>query len=52
MPPDATAGANTPVLYEPLADHATDGTNVLFGDNHVAWYTAAAARALISTPGL
>ena len=49
-PGDTPSAANTPVLYEKLTDHSNDGTNILFGDGHVSWFTAAAAKTLLGTP--
>ena len=48
--PNTVPNANAPVLYENGADHGNDGTNVLFGDGHVSWLNAAAAKALLGTP--
>lgn len=36
------------LLYEPLANHAQDGMNVMFGDGHSEWMQPAAARQLLS----
>ncbi len=42
----ATATAATVVAYEPVSHHNGDGCNVLYGDGHAAWVTAAAAAGL------
>jgi predicted Zn finger-like uncharacterized protein/prepilin-type processing-associated H-X9-DG protein len=47
--PDFQPGAMTPVLYENSTDHAHDGTNILFGDGHVAWYSTANAAAILGS---
>jgi prepilin-type processing-associated H-X9-DG protein len=39
----------TPVLYEPIANHDNDGGNVLFADGHVEWYSR---KELAQLPGV
>jgi prepilin-type processing-associated H-X9-DG protein len=38
---------NVPIACEPLANHAGDGMNILFGDGHVEFLTPAAAERAI-----
>jgi prepilin-type processing-associated H-X9-DG protein len=45
--PNGPADATNVVLYENSTDHAGDGTNILFGDGHVEWFNAAAAKSVI-----
>lgn len=44
---DQSAGVDTVILYEPLANHASAGMNVLFGDFHVEWLPAAEAGIIL-----
>jgi prepilin-type processing-associated H-X9-DG protein len=41
------AAPDSVLLYEPLAEHAGTGMNVLFGDFHVQWVPASEAPAII-----
>jgi hypothetical protein len=43
----ATARIDTVILYEPLSNHASAGMNVMFGDFHVEWLTAAETTATL-----
>jgi prepilin-type processing-associated H-X9-DG protein len=43
------ATAEQVVLYEPGSNHGGDGGNVLFGDGHVGWYSAAGLAKLMAT---
>ena len=45
-----TADGHTVVAYAPVAS-AGDGSNVLFGDGHVAWVTAADLPAVLARGG-
>ena len=40
--------ADAVILYEPPANHANDGANVLFGDGHVDWVPMPRAARLIA----
>jgi len=42
-----TVSPDTVVLYEPLSNHNNGGTNVLFGDFHVEWFTSAEAQPIL-----
>jgi prepilin-type processing-associated H-X9-DG protein len=46
-PTTTSADANTVVLYENSTDHAGDGMNMLFGDGHAEWESAANAKQLV-----
>jgi predicted Zn finger-like uncharacterized protein/prepilin-type processing-associated H-X9-DG protein len=46
--PDSQPDAMTPILYENSTDHRRDGTNILFGDGHVEWFSAANAAAVLA----
>jgi prepilin-type processing-associated H-X9-DG protein len=35
------------IAYEPLSNHGADGMNVLFGDFHVEWLSAAEAATIL-----
>ncbi len=43
-----TATAAHVIAYEPLANHSKGGMNVLYGDGHVDWLSAADARYLLT----
>ena len=43
-----TATPDVVILYEPLSNHANAGMNVLFGDGHAEWLTAAQAQPLLN----
>ena len=40
--------ASTPMAYEPLANHAGRGINVVYWDGHAEWHNTAQAQALIA----
>ena len=44
---ETAATGDIVILYEPLSNHANNGMNVLFGDGHVEWLTAAEAQPLL-----
>jgi prepilin-type processing-associated H-X9-DG protein len=43
-------GEAVPIACEPLANHAGDGMNILFGDGHVEFLPAAAAERAMRGP--
>ncbi|HEX3357256.1 MAG TPA: H-X9-DG-CTERM domain-containing protein [Tepidisphaeraceae bacterium] len=44
----AMTPANAIVAYEPLSNHGGDGMNVLFGDGHVEFLSAIAAKPILA----
>jgi prepilin-type processing-associated H-X9-DG protein len=42
-----TVTDDTVILYEPLANHASKGMNVMFGDFHVEWLSATDAATIL-----
>jgi prepilin-type processing-associated H-X9-DG protein len=45
---NTTASPATIVLYEAMTNHANDGMNVLYGDGHVEFQTAAEAQRILN----
>jgi prepilin-type processing-associated H-X9-DG protein len=48
----ATATATTIVAYEPLSNHQSGGTNVLFGDGHAEWIGKDAWKKMAADAGV
>lgn len=44
---DQAAATDAVILYEPLTNHSSAGTNVMFGDFHVEWLSAAEAGIIL-----